>query len=76
MWIRDYGISGQITNHDTEMYYFTNIDKSAQGSSGNMNATKKGKHHAKVRQINWRKILQSLWPVKYCERASAQTLAR
>ena len=42
-WIGDLAASCHITNDDNGMYDIINIDKSIQGSSGIMPATKKAK---------------------------------
>ena len=56
------------------MYDITNINKSLQHNTSNMNATKQGKLHIKVRQVDGSEILQTLWFVKYCERMQGSKL--
>ena len=70
-WSGNSGASCHITNIDTVMHDITNIGESVQGSSGEMKATKNGRLHVNVRQIDGSEILHTLWPVKYFERESA-----
>ena len=58
-----------IINKDTGLYDVTDIDESVQGSSGNMFATKKGKLHVKLHQVNGSKRLHALEPMKFCTKA-------
>ena len=59
-----------VCNDDIWMYDVTDIDKSIQGSSGNVEAAKKSKLYVKVRQADESDILHTLWPVGNCEKAS------
>ena len=70
-WFGDLDASFHIRINDTRMYYITEIDEPVQGSSDKIKATKKGKLHVKLKQIDGRKIKHTLWPVKYCEKARA-----
>ena len=51
-WIRDSGAYCHITNNDTSMYDVTDIDESIKGISRIVPATKKGKLHVNVCQVN------------------------
>ena len=45
MWIVDSSVSCHIMDDDTGLFNFMSINKSIQGSSGIMPATKKGHQH-------------------------------
>ena len=64
-WIGDLGASCHITNNDDGMYDIININKSIQGSSGIMLATKKGKLQVIELQFNGEEQVHTLWPVKF-----------
>ena len=65
-WIGDSGASCHITNNNTGLYDITDIDKSIQGSSSLIHATKKGKLRVKVWQVDGTEQVHILWPVKCC----------
>ena len=64
-------ISCHIANNDTDLYDVTEINKLVQGSVGNMSATKKGKLHMKVCQVDGSEWVYIVWPVKYCVKEGA-----
>ena len=45
------------------------------GSLGSISATKQGKSHAKVRQVDGSNKLHTLWPVKYCAKAGVSNFS-
>ena len=69
-WSDDSSASCHITNNENGMYDIIDIDESIQGSSGIMPATKKGKLHVTVCQVNGEQV-HTLWPVKFCPSAGA-----
>ena len=69
--VRDLGASCYIINDGTGLYDITNINKSVQGSSGNMSTTKKSKLCMNVHQVDGSKKMHALWPVKYFTKADA-----
>ena len=70
-WIGDSCASCHIINDDSGMYDITDIDESTQGSSSIMPATKKGKLHVNVCQVNGTEQVHTLWPMKFCPKAGA-----
>ena len=70
-WIRDSGASCHITNDNTGLYDITDIDKSIQGSSSIIPATKKGKLQVNVCQIYGTEQVHTLWPMKFCPKSGA-----
>ena len=65
-WIGDSDASCHITNDESGMYDVIDINKSIQGSSGIMPATKKGKLHITVCQVNGQEQVHTLCPLKFC----------
>ena len=70
MWIVNAGALCHITNNYTGFYIFTKINKFVQGSANNISATKKGKLHVNVGQVDCTEWLHILWPMKYYAKAS------
>ena len=68
---RDSGTSCHITNNNTGLYDIINIDKSIQGSSGIMPATKKAKQWVTVWKLKGAEQVHTLWPVKFSPTAGA-----
>ena len=69
IWIGDLGASCHITNNKTGMYDITNINKSIQGSSNIMPATKNGKLHVNVCQVDGTEWVHTQLPMKLCPKA-------
>ena len=65
-WIGDSGASCHITNDTNGMYDVINIKELIQGCSSTMPATKKGKLHVTIWQVNGQEQVHTLWPVKFC----------
>ena len=70
-WIGDSGASCHITNNISGMSDVMDINKSIQGSSRVMPATRKGKLHVTVCQVNRQEQVHTLWPVKFCPSTGA-----
>ena len=68
-WIGDSGASCQIMNNNTNPFDIINIIKLIQGSSRNMPAAKKGKHHVNIQQVEGTEWVHTLWPMKFCPKA-------
>ena len=71
IWSGESGVSCHFTNNDKGMYGITDIDESIQVSSSIMPATKNGKLHVNVRQVDGTEWVHSLWQVKFCPMVGA-----
>ena len=58
------------TDSGFSCHIIMDINELIQGSSRNMSAMKKGKLHVKVLQVDGPEWAHTLWPVKFCLRAS------
>ena len=70
-WIRDYGALWHITNNDTCLLDIIDINKLIQRCSGIMQATKKGKFHVNITQVDGTGLVHTLWLMKFCSKAGA-----
>ena len=72
-WIGDSSAMCHITNtnDDTSLFDIIDINESIQGFSGIMFATKKGKLHVNVCQVDRTKWVHTIWPIKFCPNAGA-----
>ena len=65
------GDSSASCNGNTGIYDITDINESIQGSSSITTTTKKGMFQVKVCQVDGTEQVHTLWPVKFCPKASA-----
>ena len=70
IWIGDSGALCHITNDNTGLFDTIDINESIQGISRNVLATKTGKLHIKILQVDYAEQLHTLRPLKFSPRAS------